>query len=586
MINTTRNSILLLYRLIDHKHRNLLYGVFGLSLISAGLEIISLGLIYRFIQLLIEGVDKHRSNTDWYLYRWMEGTNGFAILAAIVFVTVISSGLVRLGNLRFSYWVGAKIGTTISSRCFSKLIDQPYSYHLKTNSSFTISAMTAHIDKTVLSINCAIQLFVSSIISIATITGLFLINSLAAFLAAALVGVFYLAVIVKYKKRLLKSSFNIVSNNKERIKILQESLGGIRDLIMCDTQYFYSQRYSSTDSNQRYLAALNKYYTLFPRFALEMMGMLAILVITIFFHVFSSENVLPVIGTIAFGCQKLIPSLQQSYSSWASIKSFTSDVFEVSSIYSLSSKVKRTDSSLLKSNVQVKKHIDTAFRELIFDNISFSYDSSLPNVFTDLDLKILLGYKYAIIGESGTGKSTLMDLILGLIYPTSGRILLDSNNLHNPNCSNLKQWRQMISYVPQNIYLADLSFTENIALGIPANQINHAQIEEAAKNALCTNFIKKTKYSFSTCVGENGIQLSGGQRQRLGIARAFYTNRKILFLDEATNALDSKTESHILNMAKEQTNTTIFSITHRLSTLSNYDFVIRVSSNHVSVDKV
>ncbi|MDC0865577.1 ATP-binding cassette domain-containing protein [bacterium] len=212
-------------------------------------------------------------------------------------------------------------------------------------------------------------------------------------------------------------------------------------------------------------------------------------------------------------------------------------------------------------------------------NINYSYPNSNKQVLKNINIEIFKGESIGIIGETGSGKSTLIDLIMGLLIPSSGEIILDNISITNPN---LLSYQNIIAHVSQDIFLVNDSFTKNIAFGIDSEMINNKRVIECAKKAQAHNFISSSKHEYETSVGERGVQLSGGQIQRIGIARALYKKAEIIIFDEATSALDSDTENKVMNSIGELNKTlTIIMIAHRLTTLFNCDKIIKLDSGKI-----
>ena len=284
----------------------------------------------------------------------------------------------------------------------------------------------------------------------------------------------------------------------------------------------------------------------------------------------STKEILPILGAFALGAQKLLPAMQQSYNAWATINAYSSEILNV--INSLKQKVEiNLDKSITSNNLKKRK----PFEKIKFDSLSFKYNNKENLIIKDLNLVIYKGDKIGIVGKTGCGKSTLIDLLIGLLIPYQGQIIVDGNSIHSKN--NIEQWREKITHVPQTIYLTDNSFAENIAFGIPKKNIKLNKVKKAANLAKISSFIESTSNGYDSLVGEAGIKLSGGQRQRIGIARALYKNTEIIILDEATSSLDKKTEKEVMeSINKFGKEKTILIVAHRISTLDFCDKVIEL----------
>ena len=362
---------------------------------------------------------------------------------------------------------------------------------------------------------------------------------------------------------------------KERVKSIQEGLGSIRDMILLNMQKAFEIKYANYDLIYRKKLAFNKFLTFAPRYIIENIGFIFIALLAYFTSskVGSNQNELSIIGTFAVAAQKFLPSMQQCYNSISALRSNKGSIIEILKI--LDQKYYEFD----YKNLGPLKFKD----KLILSNISFKYKSSDQNILEGINITIKKGEKIGIIGKTGSGKSTLSDIIMGLLKPTEGNLIIDGKEIYERNQpQKLFQWRLAISHVPQNIFLSDNSIAENIAFGISLKDIDMKRVIKAAETAQIADFIEASKLKYCTIVGENGIKLSGGQRQRIGIARALYQNSQIIVFDEATSALDSKTEDNVIQ-ALETLNSdlTIIMIAHRLSTIESCDKLFEVKNSKI-----
>jgi ATP-binding cassette subfamily B protein len=276
---------------------------------------------------------------------------------------------------------------------------------------------------------------------------------------------------------------------------------------------------------------------------------------------------LPVLGALALGAQRLLPALQQTYISFTQVQAHAAGFQTVLDL--LDQPAPDADRS---------RAAPAPFTESIaLDHCSFRYQPDLPLVLADVSLVIHRGERMALVGPTGSGKSTLADILMGLLAPTSGRLLIDGREVDS------EAWQANIAHVPQSIFLADASIAENIALGIPAAEVDRGRLEAAARQAQIAGFIESLARGYATTVGERGVRLSGGQRQRIGIARALYKQAPVLVFDEATSALDDVTEKALMDtLAGLSRDLTIILIAHRLSTTAYCDRVITVAAGSLT----
>ena len=407
--------------------------------------------------------------------------------------------------------------------------------------------------------------------------GLLLIDAPVAVGTAALFGSAYVVLAITARRQLRGNGHKIAEASKQLLKALQEGLGAIRDVLLDGSQPTYLQIYGQADRPQRQLLAKNDFLGAFPRYALEAMGLVGIALLgqVLVLQRGSGAAVIPLLGALALGAQRLLPALQQAYSGWSVLTGYNAAMQSVLMMLSqpLPPQVHDVQPLLLSKSIRL-------------ESVSFSYAQDQPKVLNGLDLKIRRGERIGFIGTTGSGKSTTVDLLMGLLQPTSGRMLVDGVDLYDPeHPERLLAWRSSIAHVPQNVFLADSSIAENIAFGVPRQNIDLALVKQAASQAQIDNFIESNPEGYESFVGEQGIRLSGGQRQRLGIARALYKKAQVLVLDEATSALDTSTEERVMKAINSLSESlTVIMIAHRLSTVERCDRVIRLERGIVTCD--
>jgi ATP-binding cassette subfamily B protein len=314
----------------------------------------------------------------------------------------------------------------------------------------------------------------------------------------------------------------------------------------------------------------------FPRYGLEAISLILISLLALLFASGKggSTSMLPTLGSMALGAQRLLPSLQQIYSNWALIESRKSAVVDVLGLL---------DQPVQKVKSNPGYPVFQLVESLRFENVSFSYSQETTRVLNDINLEIRQGERIGLVGSTGSGKSTLVDILMGLLKPTTGKIIINGEDLYDlKEPERLSAWKATIAHVPQSIFMADCSIAENIAFGTPKDKINMDRVRQAAEQAQISSFVETSRDGYHTIVGERGVRMSGGQRQRIGIARAFYRNANLIILDEATSALDRETEQSVI-AALENTSQdhTLIMIAHRLSTLEHCDRIIRLGNQSI-----
>jgi ATP-binding cassette subfamily B protein len=404
-----------------------------------------------------------------------------------------------------------------------------------------------------------------------------LIDWQAAIIAAVVFGSAYLAIAMTASHELRLNGGKLADADKIQLKILQEGIGGLRDVILRGNQMYYEEMYSITEQKRSILQARNGFLALFPRYIIEAGGLICLSVIGMFLMLQHGNkgDLIPILGTIALGAQRLLPSLQQIYGGWATIKSSNAAIACIVDI--LNEPVTSGNSAKVKTRLSDK---------IKMEKVCFRYKVEGEEVLKYVDWEIHQGERIGLIGSSGAGKSTVIDILVGLLKPTYGRVIIDGLDLHDVNNpKRLQSWRSAIAYVPQSVYLADRSVAENIAFGERIECIDYDMVKEAAKGAQIEGFLDSMPDGYATFVGERGIRLSGGQRQRIGIARALYQQSQIIIFDEATSALDTETESRILSVINNiSRDVTIIMIAHRPSTLNSCDKIFRIEGGKISLE--
>ena len=383
---------------------------------------------------------------------------------------------------------------------------------------------------------------------------------------------FYWIVILYTRKQLKENSECIAKESTQIIKSIQEGLGGIRDVIIDGSQELYISIYRNADQPLRRALGNNQFINGSPRYIMESIGMILIAGIAYFMSLKEGgvSSVIPVLGALALGAQRMLPALQQLYGAYTNIKG---------SYVSLKDILILLEQPLPK-NITLSGSGSISFeKNICLKNISFHYAGTEKEIIKGININIAKGSKIGLVGSTGSGKSTVIDVIMGLLSPTSGQIFIDNVEIDK---SNQHLWRNHIAHVPQHIFLSDSTIEENIAFGVSKDQINQNQVKEAASQAQLDKLIDSWPDKYQTMVGERGVRLSGGQRQRIGIARAIYKKAQVLIFDEATSALDNNTEREIVRqIEKLKGEKTIIVIAHRYSTLQYCDTIYKLSNGKI-----
>lgn len=552
-----------------------LLGVVLLAFGSSAAEVMSIGVLYPFLALL-SGVQLGGNLPAF------DGVYGVipalraeepvvAITAMLVLTLLLAAGLRVLTT-----WANARltqvIGTEVCVDIFRRTMYQPYLRHVSRNSSEIIAALTGKVGTVVVGIIAPTLLLIQSVvIAFVIIITLIVVNWMVAGLMMVFFGLLYGAVIAVTKERLFVYGSRISEMSNEIIKLLQESLGGIRDVLIDNSQEVYCRQFNALSAGLRRVQANIMIVSNSPAYVIVTLGMIVLSVMGAYIMVrdHGANNVLPLLGVFALGAQRLLPMLQQAYSSWSSIHSSRQSFVDVLALM---------DQPPAPSTVTLTQPLPL-FHAIELSRISFCYPGREAFVLEDLDMRIAAGQRVGIFGVTGGGKSTLMDILMGLLPPTNGTLKVDGVVVDE---SLQPAWRRNIAHVPQAIHLTDGTVLENIALGVSPDEVDMDRVLRAAKGAQIADTIISWPEGFQTLVGERGVRLSGGQRQRVGIARALYKQAGVIVFDEATSALDSETERGVMDVLNTLgPDITLFMVAHRLSTLEQCDVIHEIANGKI-----
>jgi len=560
---------------------------FGLVLIlmilSSFAEILSIGAVLPFLAMLTAPDQFFYHPIMQQLLQILLPIFGMSIVVepdqillplTILFVILaIISGIIRLMLLYAMTRLSFSTGADLSINIYQRTLHQEYSVHVMRNSSEVINSIIVKTSSVISGVIIPVLTIISAtILTVGVIGTLLVIDTTIALSALIGFGVLYLLVSYYTSSQLKKNSKVIAENSTQMIKSLQEGLGGIRDVLIDQSQQFYCKLYRDADLPLRIASGNNKFITMSPKNAIEALGMSFI---AIFAYLMSQQpsqiTVIPILGALALGAQRLLPAMQQIYGSFSIIKGSQSSFQDMLELLDqeMPDYVDSPASEQMKFN-----------HEIEINKLSFSYSEESSRVIRDVSLTIPKGSCVGFIGETGSGKSTLIDIIMGLLSPSSGIIKIDGTKLTKKNA---REWQSNIAHVSQSIFLSDCSIKENIAFGIPLNKIDQSKIESSVNKVKLKRLVEGLKDSYDTYIGENGVRLSGGQRQRVGIARALYKDANVLVFDEATSALDTETELEVMRSIENlDQNLTIIIIAHRLSTLKDCDKIFKLENGLIS----
>ncbi len=557
-----------------------------LSIQTSILDVISVASIIPFLGILLKNENKDIEGIlnffSFLNYFFLVNTENILLisLSFLCFIIIISS-ITRVFTIHYANKLVAIIGHELSTLVFKNTFGLDFEYLTKTNLKETTAKLILYITKTVESLTFITKLTTALLIAFSISIFLVLTKPIISFTILFFLAVLYSVVGINARKQMNTLSQEIANGTENQIQTIQDIYSMSRNMYLDDSFYPISKNYFGYDYKNRKLYALSETLGSYPRFVIEAAAIVLIALITTILSILDqkSTNLVPFLGAFAFASQRLLPALQQIYANWAGIKA--NDAFVNSILKAISNKNKFTSIRHINYSGCIKK--------ISFKKVNFNYvkDISKNNLIKDFSFDFNEGVRVAIIGPTGIGKSTLLDIISCLRNPIKGTVdfindeekiflqnskeEVDSKNIKRiPNCS----------FVPQFNYVLNESMEKNIAISLPKEKINHKNLRFASEISLLSDFIEKQNNKYQFNPKSSGYSLSGGQIQRLAIARAIYKMSPILLLDEATSALDQKTAKKIIkNIFSLNHIKFIFAVTHSNEILKYFTHIIEFNKN-------
>ena len=569
--------------LLSPSEQRRLYILLFLILMMAFIEMLGVASILPFMAVL---ANPEIIDSNLILKYFFEKSTLFGVdtiekflffLGLLVFIFLITSlflkALTTYVQLRFTlireYSVGKKL--------IEHYLNQPYVWFLNKHSADLGKSILSEVNQVINGVMVpTMNLIAQSSVAFAILILLFFTDPYLAFTIGIILIGSYGIIYFFMKKFINKIGHERLQANSDRFAAVSEAFNANKEVKLLGLEQTYIERFSKPAKIYAVNQATAQVIAQLPRFLLEAIafGGMILIILLLMNRGSNFITIIPVLSLYAFAGYRLIPALQQIYNASTSLR------FSNPSINYLHNEFKNFKLSKKFQN-EIKNL--TIEKEIKLDNVSFDYPGSKISAVKDITLSIPVFKKIGIVGKTGSGKSTMIDIILGLISPLKGKLIVDNKEI---NESNMQSWQKIIGYVPQQIYLSDSTIKENIAFGVDKNKINQANIEKAAKLARLHDFVvNDLPEKYNTSIGERGVRLSGGQRQRIGIARALYNNPQVLILDEATSALDNITEKFIMesiNNLKQKM--TIILIAHRLTTVKNCDKIFLLQNGKLKAE--
>lgn len=566
-----------LWKILTTLEKNKIIIVLLLTIVMAFLETLGVLSVMPFLAVLSSPNIIENDTRVYYFYEILGSTSYTNFIIKLGLVSIASIFVSSLFKVIHSYGISRFVSLQrhyLSTRLLSIYLKQDYDFFIQKNSSELTKNILSQVDQLVDSIIQPLMSIISYGLVIACMVFLiFIYNPYIAISVFSIFLIVYTSIYFSVKKFLGKIGQEFQHANSERYKACNEVLGGIKDVKINHADQGYLQYFQQQSSIfARHLAA-NQTVGNIPLLLVESMGYCAIigLAVSLVLNNQNISTILPSLGLFGFAAYRMLPAAQNIYRAISGMR------------FSFDSANKILDDLYLPVQLNEKNNsLKLIFKHQIeLRNINYAY-SAYPdkNVLKDFSLVIPYKCSVGIVGKSGSGKSTLMDILLGLLQPQQGELLIDGVVI---NKSNVHLWQRLVGYIPQFIYLADDTVAQNIAFGIPKDDIDMNAVVSAAKAAQIHDFIvNHLKDGYNTLVGERGVMLSGGQRQRVGIARALYKDPQVLFMDEATSALDVETEKAVNEAINALSGKkTMIIIAHRESAVAQCDRILNLSEESI-----
>ena len=488
-------------------------------------------------------------------------------LGVMVFVIMVVSIGFKALTLYFMERFTQRCNRSLSRELVDRYVHQPYSWFLNRHSADIGKAVLSEVNAVINGVLFPIMNVIAyGAVTVSIMLLLFFVDSWLAGAVGFFLGGIYVVTYLLLRKFLTNIGEDRVLANKERYKVIQEGFSGIKDIKIFGLENTLLKRFDDPSLRYAKHTATQHIIGKMPRFLMEILAFGGVLTLVLYLMTTYGdfEDVLPVLALYTLAGYRMMPSLQQVYSQLTTVK------FSIPALNLLYDDLNSLDKADVESKIEEHIHPLGIRAKISLDSISFQYQGQDAPAINDINLTIKALSTVAFVGSTGSGKTTTVDLILGLLDAQKGKLSVDDVAIES---GNVRSWQKTIGYVPQQIYLSDDSIAANIAFGYDPSNIDYAAVERAAKVANLHDFvIKDLPDGYKTKVGEQGVRLSGGQRQRIGIARALYYDPAVLVFDEATSALDSVTEKAVMEAVHSLGNKkTIIMIAHRLSTVRQCD---------------
>jgi ABC-type multidrug transport system fused ATPase/permease subunit len=579
-----------LQALFTPNERRLSYALLGLMVLAGLIDAIGVSSILPFMAV-VGNPDLIQTNPSLHhVFTWgkFESTNTFLVgLGCAALAIMVFSNAVSLGSSAAILWFANNLGHSLSTQILSNYVRQPYAYFLEHNSSNLVLNCTDDVNRVTNNVVVPIlQAIAKAVVALNILLLVIWVDPWLAVLFGTVIGSIYGLVFLSIRQKMTNLGRASKEAQKERFRLAAEILNGIKELKILGQDQAYRDRFNEYSA----LFAKNQWVSgtvsQVPRYAIESIAFGSVILLVIYLLATHQDfkDALPLLTLYAFTAYRLLPAFQQMFGSATAVR------FNMACLEAVEEKlttIVRTPAPHMKPIVEAKptrsvnEEVGPFQQDIVLENLVFQYPKTPAPLLNYLNLTIRQNTTVAIVGSSGGGKTTIVDIILGLLVPQSGTLFVDGIPITS---SNVASWQKHLGYVPQHIYLSDDTLAANIALGVAPGELDMDRVVYAAQSANLHEFVVgELPDGYRTMVGERGVRLSGGQRQRIGIARALYSDPDVLILDEATSALDSLTEDAVTDSIRNLFHQkTIIMIAHRLRTVDRADVIYLLENGSIA----
>lgn len=547
-------------------------------IIRAMFELIGVTAIYPFLQAVLtpETLMESKYIEPFMFFFHIESSRGILILIGCGLILIyIFKNLYVILSYFVQYNFSTKVQKAISIKMLNSYMSRPYSFFLNVNSSEIIRACSGDVNGVCMILECVFDIVAEGLAAIAIGVFIFLADPFMAVAVSILLLVVSVAIVMVYKPVMKRMGRKEMTAQAAKSKAIYQTVGGVKELYVMQRKQLFLDEYSRAADEERRITRNKSFLGASPERIIEgvcVSGLIGAVVIRLLLGV-DIMNFVPQLGMFAMAAFKVLPSVGKISNRVTTIVYYVPMLDNVYEVIIKANEFEKEQERYQKTYGRIgENQKECEFTDnILIQNVTWKYDENKENVLEELELEICKGESVALIGASGAGKTTLADIILGLLAPQSGYVHMDGKDVY----AMPEQWARIIGYVPQNVFLIDDTVRNNVAFGL--QDVDDQLIWGALEGAQLKDFIETLPYGLDTIVGERGVKLSGGQRQRIAIARALYNNPRILVLDEATSALDNDTENAVMEAVEAlQGKMTLIIVAHRLTTIRNCDKIYEI----------